>query len=61
MTNAAQLIRGQVFHERLRPTLHRFLYPIFCLRLNVERLHDIRVFGFGVNVWRPLTLRTQDY
>jgi DUF1365 family protein len=61
MTAAAQLIRGQVFHERLRPTLHRFLYPIFCLRLNVERLHDIKVFGFGVNVRRPLMLRTQDY
>ena len=61
MTAAAQLIRGQVFHERLRPTLHRFLYPIFCLRLNVERLHDIDVFGFGVNVRRPLMLRTQDY
>lgn len=61
MKTPAQLIRGQVFHERLRPSKNRFVYPIFCVRVNVERLHDIRIFGFGVNRWRPVSLRTADY
>ncbi|MDE2608779.1 MAG: DUF1365 family protein, partial [Burkholderiales bacterium] len=34
----ALLLTGQVMHERLRPTRNRFVYPVFCVRLNLDRL-----------------------
>lgn len=61
MTTPAQIIRGQVMHERLRPAHHRFVYPVFCLRLNLARLDEIQTIGFGVNRWRPVSIYTQDY
>ncbi|WP_288841485.1 DUF1365 domain-containing protein [uncultured Deefgea sp.] len=61
MNAPAQIIRGQVMHQRLRPAQHRFVYPVFCLRLNLARLGDIEVSGFGLNRWRPVAIYTQDY
>ena len=61
MTAPALLIRGQVMHHRLRPVLNRFVYPVFYVRLNLSQLHTIRAAWFGIDCWRPLSLRTQDY
>ncbi|QKJ67424.1 DUF1365 domain-containing protein [Deefgea piscis] len=61
MNAPAQIIRGQVMHQRLRPAQNRFVYPVFCLRLNLARLGDINVSGFGLNRWRPVAIYTQDY
>ena len=61
MNAPAYIIRGHVMHERLRPVKHRFVYPVFCLRLNLARLHEINVVGFAVNRWRPVSIYTQDY
>ena len=36
--SAAQLVYGQVMHARLRPAPHRFVYPLFYVRLNLARL-----------------------
>lgn len=58
---AAELITGQVLHERLRPVLHRFVAPVFYLRLNLARLDEVNSFWFGVNRWRLASLRTRDY
>ena len=67
------LLHGKVMHQRCRPVLHRFVYPVFFLRINLSRLtelqegknaqHDpvIRSFWFGINRWRILSLRTRDY
>src|SRR5450830_1417047 len=57
----AYLIRGQVMHERLRPAQHRFVYPVFCLRLNLGRLSEAGNFWFGINRRRLMSLRTRDY
>ena len=58
---AAELITGQVLHERLRPALHRFVAPVFYLRLNLARLDEVSSFWFGVDRWRLASLRTRDY
>ncbi|GGY14560.1 DUF1365 domain-containing protein [Paludibacterium paludis] len=58
---SAYLLTGHVMHHRLRPIANRFVYPVFCLRLNVSALADMRGLWFGVDCWRPLSLRTRDY
>lgn len=59
--NAAYLLTGQVVHERLRPVQHRFVYPVFCLRLNLARLNELNNTWFGINRWRPMSVFTADY
>jgi len=61
MTIPAYLIRGQVMHERFRPVRHRFVYPVFCLRLNLARLAEAGNLWFGVDRRRLMSLRTRDY
>lgn len=58
---AAQLVHGQVMHARLRPAPHRFVYPLFYVRLNLARLEQSHTRWFGVDRWRPLSIRTRDY
>ncbi|MYM26449.1 DUF1365 family protein [Duganella sp. FT135W] len=57
----AQLIHARVMHARLRPVLHRFVYPVFYVRLNLARLEECQLRWFGVDRRRPLSLRTRDY
>ncbi len=61
MQAPAQLIRGQVFHERLRPAPNKFVYPVFFLRVNLDRLSELNSFWFGINRWRLAALYTRDY
>lgn len=58
---AAQLLYGQVTHVRLRPAPHRFVYPLFYVRLNLARLDECDTRWFGVDRWRPLSIRRRDY
>jgi len=55
------LIRGQVMHERLRPVLHRFVYPVFYVRVNLARLEELNSAWFGINRFRLASIRTRDY
>jgi DUF1365 family protein len=57
----AYLLRGQVMHERLRPVLHRFVYPVFCVRVNLARLAEANNAWFGVDRPRLMSLRTRDF
>ena len=57
----AELVVGQVMHERFRPVQHRFAYPVFYVRVDLARLGEIDNRWFGVNRRRPLSLRTSDY
>jgi DUF1365 family protein len=57
----AQLVFGQVLHVRLRPVLHRFVYPVFYVRLNLAQLDTCHSPWFGVDRWRPLAIRRRDY
>jgi DUF1365 family protein len=61
MNAPAQLIHARVMHARLRPVLHRFVYPVFYVRLNLARLEECQSRWFGVDRARPLSLRTRDY
>ncbi|MCU6497648.1 DUF1365 domain-containing protein [Rugamonas sp. A1-17] len=58
---AAELVHGQVMHARLRPAPHRFVYPLFYVRLNLARLDECNTRWFGVDRWRPLSIRRRDY
>ena len=48
-------------HERVRPVLHRFVYPVFYVRVNLARLPELNSAWFGINRWRPAAIRTSDY
>ena len=61
MNEDAQLLVGQVMHRRLRPVAHRFVYPVFAVRVKLSALERLTGTWFGVNCWRPLSLRTRDY
>ena len=61
MTAPALLIHGQVMHERLRPAHNRFVYPVFCLRLNLARLEEANSGWLGINRWRPVSIFAKDY
>jgi len=61
MKPAAQLLQGQVMHARLRPTVHRFVYPVCYVRLNLDQLEQAGTCWFGIDRWRPLSVRTRDY
>ncbi len=55
------LIHGQVMHERIRPVLHRFVYPVFYVRLNLARLDELHSAWFGINQWRIACVHMRDY
>jgi len=57
----ALLVHGHVMHARLRPVLNRFVYPVFYLKLDLDRLDQCRSAWFGIDRRRPLSLRTRDY
>lgn len=57
----AQLVHARVMHARLRPALHRFVYPVFYVRVNLARLDECQSAWFGIDRRRPLSLRTRDY
>jgi hypothetical protein len=57
----AHLMLGQVMHERLRPARNRFVYPVFCLQLRTDALDSLTQPWFGVDCWRPLSIRQRDY
>ena len=58
---AAWLLTGQVMHERLRPKHHRFTYPVFCVRCDLDGLASLDSGWFGVDHWGPLSLYQRDH
>ncbi|MEN9658046.1 MAG: hypothetical protein RL571_1511 [Pseudomonadota bacterium] len=61
MSAPAQIISGQVMHQRVRPAKNRFVYPVFCLRLNLARLNEVKAAWFGINCRRAVSVYTADY
>jgi uncharacterized protein len=43
------------------PRHHRFLYPVFCVRVNVARLATLQRWWFGIDRWAPLSFRARDH
>jgi DUF1365 family protein len=58
---AAWLLTGRVTHERLRPKHHRFTYPVFFVRCDLDRLTSLESGWFGIDRWRPLSLYRRDH
>lgn len=57
----ARLMHARVLHERLSPRRHRFVYPVFCLRLDVDQLHTLNRWWLRVNKPGLLSVRESDY
>jgi DUF1365 family protein len=60
-TAPAQLMRAQVMHQRMRPVGHRFVYPVFCVRIDLARAHQARNAWFGMDCRRLISIRGRDY
>lgn len=61
MHAASSLIVGKVMHQRLRPVLHRFIYPIFFVRINLADTDSLNSALFGINRFRPMSLYYKDH
>lgn len=61
MHAASSLLVGKIMHQRLRPALHRFIYPIFFVRINLADTNQLNNAVFGINRWRPMSLYFKDY
>ncbi|WP_062787925.1 DUF1365 domain-containing protein [Aquitalea pelogenes] len=61
VSSNAYLVSGSVMHQRLRPARHRFIYPVFAIRLKLSELEQIGHRWFAVDRWRPLMIRSRDY
>jgi hypothetical protein len=57
----AQLVHARVMHARLRPVLHRFVYPVFYVRLNLAQLERCQSRWFGVDRPPAVTAHARDY
>ena len=49
MNTAAQLFFGKVVHSRLRPTTHKFVYPVYFCLLPLSALEQITDVFFSLN------------
>lgn len=61
MHAASSLIVGKVMHQRLRPVLHRFIYPVFFVRINLADTDQLNNAVFGINRFRLMSLYFKDY
>lgn len=54
---------GAVMHHRLRPVRHRFVYQVFWLLLDLDRLDQLerRSWLLGIERRRPLSFRARDH
>lgn len=56
-----RIVSGRVMHRRRLPREHRFVYPVFYLLLDMDRLEATRSWLFGVNRRRPLAFHFRDH
>jgi len=57
----ALLFFGEVMHSRLRPQRNRFRYPVFFLRVAVDRLDSLRMPLLSVDRWNLFSLHRADH
>lgn len=59
-----QWCAGRVMHARSRPVENRFDYPIFCVRVRVDRMPDVArstSWLFGVDCRRAVSFQSRDH
>jgi uncharacterized protein len=52
---------GRVAHHRARPVRHRFVYPVFFLRVPLSRLDRLARPGLSVDRFNLFSLRRRDF
>ncbi len=57
----AMLFSGRVMHHRVRPTHHRFSYPVFFVRFSIDQVESLTGPLFSVNGFNLFSLRLADY
>lgn len=59
----SRLYTGKVMHARSKPVPHKFSYPVYFYRFDLDELDslDKKVLGFGHNRIRPVALHDRDY
>ncbi|WP_230408691.1 DUF1365 domain-containing protein [Undibacterium flavidum] len=61
----SSILQAFVMHHRLRPRQHKFVYPVFMLRLDIAELcapsSPLASAMLGINRWRPLSIYFKDY
>ncbi len=57
----ALLFSGEVMHSRLRPRRNRFRYPVFFLRVPVDRLDRLRRPLLSLDRWNLFSLHRRDH
>jgi DUF1365 family protein len=59
----SRIYSGKVMHARLSPLLHQWTFPFYFYAIDLAELPELdrKVWGFGYNHWRPVSLRDTDY
>ncbi len=57
----SRLVTGKVLHRRHLPVQNRFIYPVFFLLLDIDRLEPLNSWLFGINRRRILSFSYSDY
>jgi DUF1365 family protein len=63
MENCAmsRVVIGRVMHRRHGPVENRFVYPVFYLLIDLDRVEKQGSWLFGINRRRPLAFHYKDY
>jgi DUF1365 family protein len=57
----ALLMDARVLHDRVLPRRHRFVYSVFCLRVNIDALQQLRHWWLRSNGKGLLGIHERDY
>ena len=58
---SAKLFFGMVMHERLKPVVNRFRYPVFYLQASLRDIEAARGRLFSIDRWNLFSLYRRDY
>lgn len=59
--SGALLMKAQVLHDRLSPRRNRFVYPVFCLRVNIDALGQLSRWWLRSNGKGLLSIHERDH
>lgn len=61
MVNKEYITEALVFHERLRPFKHRFIYKMFYLKFPIDQLDKMKGPVFSLDKFNLFSFHTKDY
>lgn len=57
----SSLITAQVYHERLKPFNHRFIYSVFMIKFSISELSSLKRPIFSINRFNLFSFYEKDY